>query len=140
MAVKTYDAAEVQVIISGIPIQGVAAATFLSMARDSDTWTKIVGASGEVARSKSNDQSGVLTLTLLQTSASNDLLSALATTDELTNNGVGPLLIKDNSGRLLLQAESSWIQKPSDVERAQETSNTEWTIAYDKDTGLRGGH
>jgi hypothetical protein len=140
MGVKTYDPAKVELVVAGVPISGFASGTFISMARAADAWSKVVGASGEVIRSKSNDRSGTLTLTLLQSSLSNDALSELASLDELSNDGVGPLMIKDLSGRLLLQAESCWVQKVADVNRGSEQENMEWMIAYDADTGLRGGH
>ena len=140
MSVKSYDPAQVQAILAGILISGYADGTFITVARDNPSFNSIVGSDGEGARAKSNDQSATITVTLLQTSASNDSLSALAALDEASGDGIGPFLLKDDSGRTLLQAETAWIEKPADSEFAREISNREWVIKTDKLTGLTGGN
>jgi hypothetical protein len=140
MAVKTYDPKAVAIIIAGIPISGIADGTFITAARDNPMWNSGAGSDGEGYRAKSNDKSGTVTLTLLQTSASNDALSALAKLDEASGDGVGPLLIKDNSGRTLIAAESCWIEKPADAEFAREISNREWTLKSDAIEFLNAGN
>ena len=126
---KDYDPAGIQMIFAGNPITGYAAGTFVNAERTNDTYQTVAGADGEAARAKSNDRSGTVTFTLMQTSAANDLLSALALADELTGDGVGPLLIKDLNGTTLVQAETAWVQKPANVEFGQEMSEREWVIA-----------
>ena len=128
MAVKTFDPAKLQIIVAGIPIQGLAPDTFCSVERSNQSFNVSVGADGESARAKTNDKSGTVTITLIQSSASNDLLSALCVTDELSGDGVGPLLIKDLNGTTLIAAESCWIQKPASAEFGQEISTREWVI------------
>ena len=140
MAVKTYNPADVQLIVAGIPVEGYAAGTFINAGRINESWRHVVGAAGEVARAKSNDKSGLVTLTLLQTALTNDLLSGLATLDEASGDGVGPLFLKDFSGRTLLTAGSCWIRKPADSEFGQEISNREWAIVCDELLGLTGGN
>lgn len=139
-AVKSYDPAEVQVIIAGIKISGFADGTFVTAARKNASFALIVGSDGEGARAKSNDRSATVTVTLLQTSDSNDALSALLNLDELSSDGVGALMIKDNSGRLLLSAETAWIEKPPDAEFAREITNRVWVIETNELTGLWGGN
>ena len=76
-------------------------------------------------------KTGTITLTLLQTSVANIGLSALAALDEATGAGVGPFLMKDLSGTTILAAETCWVAKFADVERAREMSTTEWVIHTD---------
>jgi hypothetical protein len=140
MAVKSYNPADVSVIFAGIPIEGYADGTFLVAARDNQSFTKMVGSDGEGARAKSNDAGGTITLTLMQTSISNDALSAQMALDEASGDGVGPLLIKDGSGRTLIVAESAWIQKPADAEFGREISNREWVIETDNMQIFDGGN
>lgn len=140
MAVKSYDPAQVSVIFAGIPVEGYADGTFIVAARDNPSFNKMVGSDGEGARAKSNDTGGSVTLTLMQTSISNDALSALALLDETTGDGVGPLLIKDGLGRTLIQAESAWLEKPADAEFAREISNREWVIQSDNLQIFDGGN
>lgn len=131
MAVKTYDPANVIVIFAGIQISGYPDGAFVNIGRLNDTFTDGSGADGEGWRSKSNDKRGICTLTLSQTSASNDALSALAALDELSGDGVGPLLVKDNNGTSLYAAETAWIQKVPDSEFSKEVGEREWIIKTD---------
>ena len=85
MPVHTYDPANVIVSIGGTPMSGFADGTFVMVSRDEDIFSKVSGADGEVSRAKSNNRSGSLTLTLMQTSMSNDVLSAIAVLDEISN-------------------------------------------------------
>jgi hypothetical protein len=109
-------------------MSGFADGTFVSVARDADSWAKHVGADGEVSRAKSNNRTGTLKLTLAQTSNSNAILSGLVAADELTGDGVVPILIKDGSGTSLYFAGEGWVKKPADAEFGNEIGNREWTI------------
>ena len=139
MTVKNYDPAAVRVTFAGIPISGFADGTFVAASRRNDTWSLVAGADGETARAKSNDRTGQVVFTLLQTSASNDLLSAKALTDELTGNGVGPILIQDLNGTTLLQGETAFVAKPADVTLAKEVEAREWTLLVDRLNMTVGG-
>lgn len=140
MSVKTYNPADVLLVVAGIPISGYADGTFIAIGRDNPSYNSGTGSDGEGWRAKSNDKSGTCTLTLLQTSLSNDALSGLAQLDELSGDGVGPLLLKDNSGRSLYSAETCWLEKPADAEFAREASDREWVIKTDKLNVFVGGH
>jgi len=126
--VKTYDPKKCLVIIGGVPMSGFGEDTFVAVARDEDAFTKVVGADGEVSRSKSANRAGSLTLTLMQTSLSNDVLSALAAADELDGRGVVPVLIKDLTGTTTLFAAHGWIRKVPDVELGKDIGTREWVI------------
>lgn len=140
MSVKTYNPADVSVIIAGIPIEGFADGTFITVARNNDSWNMQVGSDGEGVRAKSNDFGGTITLTLMQSSLSNDALSALAVLDETSGGGIGPMLVKDGSGRTICAAETGWIRKPADVEFAREATSREWVIETDILNIFAGGN
>lgn len=123
-----YNPADVSVIIGSHIVSGFADGTFIGIERNNDAFTRVAGADGENARSKSNDKSGRLTLTLLQTSQSNEVLSGFAAADEASNGGTFPFLIKDNNGNSLYAAEVSWVVKYPAVEYGKEISNREWVI------------
>ena len=131
MGVKTYSAADVSIIVGGIPITGLADGTFVTIVRDNPSFTSLTGSDGEGARAQSSDKSGTITLTLMQTSASNDELSAIEALDELTRDGVVPVMVKDNSGRTVASAQTAWIEKPADIELGRELSNREWVLKTD---------
>ena len=128
MPVRTYDPKQVLVIIAGIPMSGFADGTFVTVERTSDTFTKVSGADGIISRAKTNDRSGSLKFTAAQTSPSNDALSAIAVEDEISNSGVVPVLIKDNSGRSVFVSAFGWVKKPPTSEFGKEITNREWTL------------
>lgn len=127
---KTYDPKSVIVTFGGIPLEGFADGTFINIVPN-DAFTKAVGADGTVSRSKSVDSSLEITITLQQTSESNDYLSAIALADKLRNAGALPLIIKDLEGTSTTFSEVAWVRKPPDSAYAKEIENREWVF----DTG-----
>lgn len=138
--VKTYDPKQVSFIFGGKIGHGYADGTFIVVERDEPTFTKKVGVDGEACRAKSNNKGGKITITLLQSSEFNDDLAAFQAADELTNQGVQPALVKDNSGRTVCAAGTAWIQKPANGEFAKETSNRVWIIETDEIDMFIGGN
>ena len=123
---KTYNPKRVQLAIGPHIVTGFADGTFIQVERTSDQFQVVIGADGEAARAASADKSGTLTLTLMQTSASNDFLSTALLTDEQTNLNTMPLLMKDVSGRTLVQAAEGWIKKYATIEFGKEIVSREW--------------
>ena len=128
MAVKTYDPREVIVTFGGIPLTGFADGTFITVSRASERFTKAVGADGEVARSRNNDNTHEVTLTLIQTSPSNNYLSIIARVDKIMNMGVKALSITDLSGSTLFFWNEAWINNDPDVEFNKEIGDRAWVF------------
>ena len=126
---KTYDPAAVSLVFDNQLITGIMDGTFVEVSRDEDSFLLHVGGDGETARARNNNRAGVIKFTLMQTSPSNDVLSALATLDENTGTGARPVMVKDNLGTTLVQGAQGYIQKPADVTFGKEPSEPrEWTI------------
>lgn len=113
--VDTIDPKDVIFIAAGLIITGYAQDTYIEVGRESNQVEDEVGAEGDVARRITNDKRGNITVTLLQTSRSNLILSGLARADELSGDGIFPILIKDNRGNDLFIAPNSWIMKMPNV-------------------------
>lgn len=128
MPVRTYDPKKVKVVIGGIPMGGFADGTFVTIERSNDSFTKVSGADGPVSRAKSNDFSGMLTLTLAQTSPSNDVLSGFLLADELEGEGIIPVIVKDFGGSSNLVSAFGWVRKPANASYAKEIEDREWTL------------
>lgn len=128
MPVRTFDPKQFNLLVGGIPIGGYADGTFISFMRSNDTFTKVSGTDGIVSRALSADTSGEIVITLAQTSPSNDALSAIHTADEISGDGVVPVLIEDKSGRTKALSAFAWIRKPADSEFGKEIANREWTL------------
>lgn len=140
MGFATYDPKEVHVIIGGTPISGFADGTFVQISFDEQQWNKVTGADGLTSRSKSNNFGGQVTITLLQTSNSNDVLSAIWNRDRRSNDGVVTLLVKDALGRTTWSAAQAWIQKMVDQDFSKETEEREWVFDCADLRGLAGGN
>lgn len=131
MAARTYNPKEIIIIVGGFQLSGYADGAFVTVERKEDMFNLQIGADGEGVRSKSNNQSGSINIKLLQSSASNEILSSFAKLDELSNAGTFPILVKDTSGTSLYSAESAWIKKIAPSEFGKEAGSREWEIETD---------
>jgi len=129
MSVRTYDPKSVIITIGGVPMSGFSDGTFLEVNRDEATWNKVVGADGYVTRGKTNNFTGTITLTLKQSSPSNDVLSGFMAADEISNVGIVPILIKDLSGNSTYFSAQGWIQQYPSSTFGKEINDREWVIA-----------
>ena len=125
---KTYNPKEVSVIIGSRPLKGFADGTFVKAGRDADAYTKKVGVDGEVTRTKTNDKSGTIEITLQQSAEDNDYLSSIALTDELTGAGTVPALIRDAKGTSLATSPAVWVKKLPEMEFGKESGNRAWVF------------
>lgn len=101
---------------------------------DSEGYQDQVGADGRVVRYKSNDQRATITFSLMATSPSNKLLSAMYNADLKSPNGlgVGPLLIRDTRGVTVFAGTQAWIQKMPKSTLGQKLGNRDWKIRVAK--------
>lgn len=131
MAFQTYDPQKVTVSVANITITGYATGSFVKVSRDEDAFVKTVGADGLVARTRNANRAGSIEVTLLQSSPSNDALSALALLDETSGTGVGAAQVKDVSGTSIASAQNAWVKKLPDMERGKELGEVTWVIDCD---------
>jgi hypothetical protein len=142
MSLKVYDPDSVAIVAFGIPITGYADGTFISVEFNEDFFTLSVGTSGDACRAKSNNKSARVTLTLMQSSASNDLLTAVMAADLVSPNGdgIGPFIMKDNTGRTAYTAQNMWIVKAPTVDFSREVGSREWVFETDAMIAYVGGN
>jgi len=127
--VKEYDPKSVTIMVAGKAISGFAeGADFVSIDRDMESWTKTVGAGGEVARARTRDQSGKITLSLLQTSESNSHLESLMYADDNLGGGQFTVNVYYNQFNGAVQSDASWITKPPTVTYGEGIATRTWVI------------
>lgn len=131
---KPLDPKLVSISLGTHIVSGFADGTFAAFAQNRDTYALTVGADGEGTRVKSNDKSGRLTITLLKSSASNAVLSALANAD-----AQNACMIKDNNGDTIASAANAWLVRQADFEYSNEETTVEWIIESDSWDILVGG-
>lgn len=136
----TYDPNQVSVIVGGKILSGFGDGTFVKISRNEQAFNLKVGVGGEGTRAKSNNKSGKFEFTLMQSSASNDALSAIAIADELSGKGIVPCAVRDKSGRTIATALSAWVQKLPDSEFAKETSTRTWILETEELNLFVGGN
>ena len=129
MAVRTYDPKQVIITVGGVPMSGFSDGTFLEIDRNEPTWNMVVGADGLVTRGKTNNFSGTMTLTLKQSSPSNDVLSGFMAIVEASNSGVFPILVKDLSGNSIYFAGQAWVTQYANSTFGKDISDRQWTLS-----------
>jgi len=142
MAFREYDSNAVVVSVGGADIEGFASGAIVTIEQLTDDYLEVVGTTGEVVRSRSNDRRATVTIRLMQTSPSNDILSAISNADLNAPNGVGvtSLYIRDMNGRALYSAASCWIARPPQVTFDQTAQPREWLVRCAELVRLDGGN
>lgn len=138
--VFTYDPKQVSLSMGGKPISGFSDGTFINVVRNEQAFNLKVGVDGEGTRAKSNNKSGKIEIELMQSSASNDVLTGFALADELSNNGAVPVLLRDGSGRSIFSCLTGWVQKMPDTPFAKEVQTRKWVIETDDLEYFIGGN
>lgn len=137
--VPTYDPALVVLALGEVIFSGYADGSMIQAERAADSFTPHVGADGEVSRTRSRNRMGSVTVTLKQTSLTNDALSALLAADELLGTGIRPLTLRDMSGTTLLAADRAWLRKPAASEFGKDQADRQWVIDCATLSGHTGG-
>jgi hypothetical protein len=133
-AFDQYDPEDYSVIFNGIPIEGFAEDDCIDIEFDTEGFIDQVGADGRVVRYRSSDQRATVTFSLMATSPSNKLLSAMYNADIKAQSGmgVGPILIRDTRGVTIFSGTQAWIQKMPKSTLGQKLGNREWKIRVAK--------
>ena len=139
-AVKTFDPKMVVITWGVIAISGYAEGSFVRVNRSGDAFAKSKGACGDIERINRNQGDFDVSLTLQQTSSTNQELAAALAADIATNAGVFPLTIKDLLGTTLFFAPQAWIRKDPEWEDGDELNSREWAFDTGIGANLVGGN
>lgn len=139
---KNYDPTQVAVNVAGAVMHGFADGEFVTFEEDSDAFSDAVGTDGEVTRSKSSDARGTLTIKLMQSSDSNDILSAVFELDRSSPNGAGVFAasVEDLNGRSLHSGAECWVSKAPAVSYDRTPKPREWKIRIANTKRIDGGN
>ncbi len=129
MATRTFDPAEVSVIIGGFSIGGFAdSTTAIEIVKDDDLVNLTQGTDGDSIFVVTRKTSGTLTVRLLQSSASNEVLSGIANAIELGAAVPVPILVNDNTGSSIYAAAKAMPIKIPDSAFGNENNDREWSF------------
>lgn len=104
----TYVPSDVKIIISGWHLTGVVS---VSLKFDSKPFTVHKGIKGEHTRVFNSDLYSILTIEVLQTSATNDVLSQILEQDRRVGSARLVLTVQDTSGTSLLQSSNCFLSR-----------------------------
>lgn len=134
-----WDPQKFTIVVGSIPVVQFSASTFIKASFNEDLYSLEIGADGSGCRIRNANESGRFEITLLKSSPSNDLLSALAILDRQTGRGIVPVQVKDGNGLAVAVAEHAWVVKPADLERAKELGDISWVLETEKLSLINGG-
>ncbi|MFS0878023.1 phage structural protein [Solibacillus isronensis] len=127
---KVYNFKNNQVIVDGLIITGYADGDAIQAERNEDKNSQFVGVDGNVTYNQTNNDTGVITLTLKPTSSSLPALKALYKSGKLFN-----VLIQDTANNVRVTGEDCLFQTWPSFTRGEEAAGLEIPIlcAYYKE-------
>jgi hypothetical protein len=130
MALQTFSYApdKVVVLVAGVPITGYGEGDSIEVEPMSELSTSKVGIDGDVTRSLNTDRRCRITVRLMQSSPSNDMLSTLVGVDLVSGGRMFPVTVMDLLGRTLIVASQAWIATRPTVTFGREASEREWVF------------
>lgn len=144
--VATLSPIDVTVVISqsGFThvVSGYAEDSNIMVERGSDNFEKHVGVDNKTSRIYKADKSGMITLSLAQTSVSNDVLDLLQRNDAAARNSSGlfSVTVKDGSGRSVYHSLEAWVGKVPNSAFGSSMQMREWVIQAAEMTSFIGGN
>jgi hypothetical protein len=138
---RTYAASEVKTTFGSHSVTGTNDGDFVNIEPLTDGVTSQAGADGEVARSMSADRRCRVTITVQQTSSSNDFFSAAYLADQ-TSGGRAPLplTIRDLRGNTVFAAAKAWVTKLANAGFGKTAGSREWVLETDRADYFVGGN
>ena len=136
-----YSPSDVTVSIAGIHVvSGFADDTFVSISKDISPFQIQRAMNGDVARLYNHDEGFRMELTLAQSSATNNILSALYNIDAATRIGKFPVFVTDGRGSTEFFALTAWVDRLPDVSFGQALSTRTWIIQCTQAAMTVGGN
>lgn len=140
-AVRTFDPKKVSFIWGGYPITGFPDGTFITVKRtEKKLFEKKKGAAGDVERINKDNYDHTIDFSIMQTSDTNDILSAAVILDQESNMGSPEVIIKDNGGTTLFTAAACWIAEDADIEVGTSLTPRKWVMETGPAVKVVGGN
>ncbi|MNX76784.1 hypothetical protein D3C86_1083000 [compost metagenome] len=123
-------------------ISGFSEDSLVSIDRNMETFSLYVGADNTSTRIANVNTSATMTVSLQQTSASNDILSQLYENDRqsLDSSGLFNITVTDLSGRSVYFSDQAYVASPPSSPFANSMQTREWMIHLPNSTIFLGGN
>ena len=127
MSLKTYDIANVNLVVGGRTITGLADGTVIQAEKNADSFTSHVGVKGEVTLAENNDSTGTITVTVKNTSPSYPYLTQLG--NRKGRNAIVPAQIVDfNENSVQAGGSEARVMRPANASWSDEETSREFQI------------
>ena len=127
--VYTFNPKLSQCVWGGKLAQQFAPDSFVKITRNEDMYNLVVGVDSLGTRTKTNNYSGRIEVTLQQGSPTNDDWNAIVTADEVADEGALPFYFK--SGNFICTAVTAWCVKRPEAEFANTSGTRVWVLETD---------
>lgn len=134
----SYSPDQVLITVNGFPITGFGEDEFCTVEKRANDAELTIGASGEGALSRSNDESGDITITVGAQSAANDIMMAAYAAFKAIG-AVSVIFVKDLNGRSLHIAERAFPEKLPPKAFGKKASDVVWKWTTDRLVSNIGG-
>lgn len=124
----TIDPSKGKLTVGGIPISGFGD-NIIEIEHNEDSYSEKNGTDGHTTRIRNLNSNGKATIYLQQSSASNDVLNALATKDQIDGTGIAPFLFTDLSGRTVAAAPQCYVIKKPKWGMGKEIKENSWVLS-----------
>lgn len=118
----------------------IAPGDFLTVTRDNPTFARESDRGGNATRVKNNNKGGTVSVTLSASSPTNAVLSAAQVTDELSENVVGLLTLRDLNGDTVVEAVAAFLTQTPDPTFGSERGSRTWVWEAAQVNSFLGGH
>lgn len=143
---STYSPEDISIVITqgqfSHTLSGFAEDSIVNIVRNSPTYELYTGADDTNTRIQKANTSATITISLAQSSNSNDILSELYLRDKALKNsdGMFELLIKDNSGRSVVAGREAYVAVVPDAAFSNSMNTREWEIHLVRSENYIGGN
>lgn len=128
MAVYSYSALDVSIVVGSFNITGFASDSFVEI-KQAGNYTKTrITADGYISRTLRRVDYFEVDITLAQSSDSNAVLSQILNLDRTTGDLIVPVFIKDHSTGTSIMSLNAWIEKLPDTRYASGLETRKWTL------------
>jgi len=126
LSLQAYDPKKVKLYLGGLRVFGFAADTKITVSRNSDNIMVHTGTDGEASGALSRDRSGVMTISLQNTSSFNETFSLWQRQADTTGLIWFPVLLEGSQGPSI--SSMGCIQRQPDLEYGSEVGQLDWEI------------
>jgi len=139
MSVRYFDPKDVEIIFQGVVLSDWAQ-EFIEARFSKPLYRMVKGCDGDSARIRNGNRAGLVKVSLLQSSPSNNTLSEFLLLDELTGfTNTGPLLVRDKGGGTLALGTSAFIENVPPITFGVTSKTRTWTFVCDNLIMYLGG-